>query len=324
VAERKTKKNPERGFKGNHLASVLPAGISEESFRAGVAASGYPLQIVVGAALDERGYALEEEWAFGDPDSGERRAIDIVALRAHQTEPVLSEHGTTEFAQALLIECKQSRHPYVFFESVAPPELVGFPVLLGIGSAQVGGRGGGGSVPIGSALSVQDEPLMKVPPIAASLSRAEANGKKVMISGEHSYKSLLMPLTKALANYERQFRGSRPDGYGSSNRVFQVRLAQPLAVIDAPMIFVGRPSEEEPHLEQIEWVRLIVRHPVTWSKWTHGVMQGGGGFTVVDVVHRSFLNTFLDKYWARFGDQFFGRFAPMNDEILSNKLNLGD
>jgi len=306
------------GDQDDHLD--LPKGIREEAFIEAVESSGYPLQIVVGAALDERGYALEEEWAFGDPDSGERRAIDVVALRDHQTEPVPSEHGATEFAQVLLIECKQSRHPYVFFESVAPPELAGFPVVLGIGSDQVGGKGGArNSVPIGSLLSVQDEPLMKVPPIAASLSRAEPKGEKVVISGEHSYKSLLMPLTKAFANYERQFRGSRPERFGSSERVFKVRLAQPLAVIDAPMIFVGRPSGK-PRLQRIEWVRLIVRHPITWHQWQHGVMQGGGGFTVVDVVHRSFLGSFLDEYWGSFGDQFFGRFAPMNDKILSNDL----
>jgi hypothetical protein len=34
----------------------------------------------------------------------------------------------------LLIECKQSRHPYLFFESVAPPELtVPLPRLLSDG-----------------------------------------------------------------------------------------------------------------------------------------------------------------------------------------------
>lgn len=290
----------------------LPKGIREEAFIEAVANSGYPLQIVVGAALDERGYKLEEEWAFDDPDSGERRAIDVVALRDHQTEPVTSEHGTTEFAQALLIECKQSRHPYLFFESVARPELTSFPVMLGIGNELVGFKGS-------LRESIQDEPLMKGPPIAASLSRAEPRGEKVVISGEHTYKSLLMPLTKAFADYKRQFRGSRPDRLGSAERTYKVRLALPLAVIDAPMVFVGRPSEE-PHLERIEWVRLIIRHPVTWHTWQHGTFQGGGGFTVVDVIHRSFLASFFDEYWEGFGDQFFGRFASMNDKILGNDL----
>jgi hypothetical protein len=299
----------------------LPKGIQEEAFIEAVENSGYPLQIVVGSALVERSYELEEEWAFGDPDSGERRAIDIVALRDRPTESVDSEHGTTEFAQALLIECKQSRHPYLFFESVAPPILSGFPVMLGIGSQVVARKGPPrDSVPVGSLLSVQDEPLMTTPPIAASLSRAEPKGGKVVISGEHSYKSLLMPLTKALADYEKQFRGSRPErGFGPTNPTYNVRLALPLAVVDAPMVFVGRPSGE-PHLERVEWVRLIVRHPVTWHKWEHGTIRGGGGFTVVDVVSRSFLTTFLDQFWESFNDQFFGRFAPMNDKILGNDL----
>lgn len=149
--------------------------------------SGYLLQIIVGSALDElvgsaldeRGYGLEEEWAFGDPDSGERRAIDIVALQDHSAKSMVSKYGTTEFAQALLIECKQSRHLYLIFESVAPPELDGFPVMLGFGNEWVGQKGSfRDSVQIGSLLSTRDEQLMKAPPIATSLSRAEPKGAR--------------------------------------------------------------------------------------------------------------------------------------------------
>lgn len=298
----------------------LPKGIREDAFIEAVENSGYPLQIIVGSALDERGYRLEEEWAFGDPDSGERRAIDIVALQDHSDKSTTSKYGTTEFAQALLIECKQSRHPYLFFESVAPPELDGFPVMLGIGNEWVGKEGTfSDSIQIGSLLTTQGEPLMKTPPIAASLSRAEPKGGKVLISGEHTYRSLLMPLTKALTDYEKQFQGSRPSDYGSVEGTYKVRLTLPLAVVDAPMVFVGRPSGK-PHLERIDWVRLVVRHPVTWHSSTHGTFRGGGGFTVVDVVHRSFLTNFLDEYWRSFGDRFFDRFIPLNEKILGNDL----
>lgn len=295
----------------------LPGGIEEEAFIEAVETSGYPLQIVVGSTLVERGYGLEEEWAFGDPDTGERRSLDVVAVSDHHTGPASTEHATIKFAQALLIECKQSRNPYLFFESVAPPELVHFPEMLGIGSDIVAPKGtlGIGGDPIGEFLSVQDEALLKTPPIAASLSRAEPKGKRVVLSGDHAYNSLLLPLTKGFANYSRQYRGGRPDRYGNAERVFTVRLALPLAIIDAPMVFVGRPSEE-PRIQNVDWVRLVVRHPITWHRWEHGTMQGGGGFTVVDVVHRTFLSSFLNDYWEPFGTQFFARFASKADEIL--------
>lgn len=296
----------------------LPPGMREDAFVEAVASSGYPLQIVVGAALAERGYGLEEEWAFNDPDSGERRAIDVVALREGCHEPAASETGTTSFAQALLIECKQSRHPHLFFESVAPPELDDFPVMLGIGRNWVKKKGSNReTIPIGAFLGTEEKPLMKSPPMAASLSRAEAKSSKVVLSGEHPHNSLLMPLSKALNDYERRYQGSSPSEYGSSERTYDLRLALPLAVIDGPMVFVQRPSSE-PQLRAIQWVRMIVRHPVTWQRHQTGTFKGGGGFSVIDVVHRSFLEDFLDQHWKTFGTEFFAGFAAKNEEIIGN------
>lgn len=301
----------------------LPPGLAEKTFIEAVQSSGYPLQIITGAALSERGFDLEEEWAFADPDTEARRSLDIVARRPSPSGPIVSDAATTTLSMVLLIECKQSRHPYVFFESVAPPQLDDFPPISGLGAngtIRVSAPGGkrGSYVPLVRAIGADDGPLIGAPPVAASLSRAEVNGKSVKLSGEDPYNSLLMPLTKALERYRREWRGERKDSLNPQS-AFDVRVPLALAVLDAPMIFVGRPSGQ-PHLENTRWVRLIVRNPVRWHHTSVGTRRSGGDFSVVDVVHRSYLTDFLDRVLAPFAEQLHSAFEELADEILDGKM----
>lgn len=299
----------------------LPKGMKEEAFVAAIEASGYPLQIVVGAALAERGFLLEEEWAFGDPDTEERRTLDVVATLTPSDGSLKTPRGSIEPGQALLIECKQSVQPFVFFESVAPPKLAHHPAFLGLETELIAPPGSlkHRGEPVTSFLELDNDPLLQNPRIAASLTRAEAKGSdKVILSGDHAFNSLLMPLTKAFSRYRRQHRGRWPDRLSSADSQHPAQVAMPLAVVDAPMIFVARPAGE-PEVETATWVRLVVRQPVTWHRWEHGTMQGGGGFTVVDIVHRSFLEDFLDDYWTPFSEQFFSRLALRAQDIFGEK-----
>lgn len=296
----------------------LPKGMKEEAFVAAVEASGYPLQIVVGAALAERGYLLEEEWAFADPETEERRTLDVVATLTFPKDSLETPRGSIEPGQTLLIECKQSILPFVFFESVAPPKLTYHPAFLGLETELIAPPGSLShrGEPVTSFLGLENDPLIRTPRLAASLTRAEAKGSdKVLISGDHAFNSLLLPLTKAFSRYRREHRGRWPDRFSGTNSQYHTRITMPLAVVDAPMIFVARPAGE-PEIEATNWVRLVVRHPVTWHRLERGTMQGGGGFTVVDVIHRSFLESFLGDYWTPFGEQFFSRFSSRAEEVF--------
>jgi hypothetical protein len=297
----------------------LPKGMKEEVFVQAVEASGYPLQIIVGAVLTERGYRLEEEWAFSDPDTEERRTLDIVASLPRPSDSVEVPNATIEAAHALLIECKRSTKPFVFFESVAPPRLTLHPTFLGLGSELLAPKGvqRHRGMPVVEFLGLGEDPYLSAPPIAASLTRAEPKGPdKILLSGEHAFNSLLMPLTKALTRFRREHRGNWPSRSSGSRRSHPTQLVTPLAVIDAPMVFAARPSEEEPYLKAITWVRLVVRNPVTWHQLEHGTVRRGGDFTMVDVVHRSFFATFLDELWEPFGERFYSRFASRSEELF--------
>src|SRR2546430_2614394 len=46
--------------------------------------------------------------------------------------PVVSLQGRTSPDLALLVECKRSEHPYVFFQRITSRPIPGFPVIAGL------------------------------------------------------------------------------------------------------------------------------------------------------------------------------------------------
>jgi hypothetical protein len=84
----------------------------------GIEMSGYPLQGVTARHLLNRNFDVVEEWGYADRETQESRTLDLVAhlALAEQTVPVYSH-------ASLLIECKKSAHPYVFFRSPTLPEI---------------------------------------------------------------------------------------------------------------------------------------------------------------------------------------------------------
>src|SRR4029077_15136999 len=92
--------------------------------------SGYPLQVVV-AELLRPDFGIEQEWSYVDKDSGQLRSLDIVAERRlfefdDQTQPRI--RPTLD----LLIECKQSDLPFVFFLSSDKVVSHQFPAIAGL------------------------------------------------------------------------------------------------------------------------------------------------------------------------------------------------
>ena len=303
-----------RRSKKKDLASVLPAGISEEDFRVGISTSGYPLQISVGDALDTRDFFLKEEFAFEDSDQGGRRTIDIVG---EKWEDIFeSERGRSQFMSMPLIECKQSRHPLVLFEAVNPPHLGKFPGLMGYPGQdiQVANEKGANTwriVPALEFLGSLEDAFIQEPPIAASLARAVPKGKKVELSGDEIYRAITMPLVKA-ANALRTY-WTRPRN--DSKQLWELRMVFPIAIVDCPLVFVGRPAGE-PVIRPVEWVRLGVRDVVTgkYDPWKPVGVQ------IIDVVQREFFEAYLDRYLAPFAHGIRERACGIHDQFLTQKV----
>ena len=100
---------------GNPSGNALRAGVTEEQLSAAIEKSGYPLQTVVAESLRPYCERLSEEWSYVDRDSGLLRAIDVRADRTYEQDDADDPHLRATLT--LLVECKQSDMPYVFFLS---------------------------------------------------------------------------------------------------------------------------------------------------------------------------------------------------------------
>src|SRR5689334_7072751 len=117
-----------RKASSNPPTNVIPSSIDEADLIRAVQTSGYPLQGVVAEKLERLEFKVTEEWGFIDSDSKQQRSLDIFAYK------VLSGDHKDPISPrlALLIECKRTIHPYVFFKAVSEIPMSTFPVVAGV------------------------------------------------------------------------------------------------------------------------------------------------------------------------------------------------
>lgn len=103
----------------NPNTNKLPAGIAEADVHSAITQSGYPLQNIAGDYCEKAGFRTIEEWSYLDKDAEPLRTIDVKAEK-----PLFEYQKGSETKirpnLILLIECKQSELPYVFFLSQRP------------------------------------------------------------------------------------------------------------------------------------------------------------------------------------------------------------
>lgn len=81
-------------------------------------------------------FSVTEEWGYIDRDSKDHRTLDIFAhKRLHEDNDAPIQPNLV-----LLIECKRSSHPYVFFENVIERSMPGFPFVSGLPRNRVSER----------------------------------------------------------------------------------------------------------------------------------------------------------------------------------------
>lgn len=118
----------------NPPENKLPAGIKEAELTRSITTSGFPLQGVVAHHL-KANYRITEEWSYIDRDTEVLRSLDVFAFRY-----LTAEDRVTPFA-AILIECKSSIHPYVFFQNAVDNPFP-FPTLCGLRRVDIRQRTG--------------------------------------------------------------------------------------------------------------------------------------------------------------------------------------
>lgn len=124
----------------NPPSNGLRDGTTEDQLADAIRRSGYPVQTAVGHLLrsatpgQPEGFIVQEEWCFVDARTNELRNLDLRAdLRLHEWNP----QPRVRPMLTLLIECKQSELPYVFFESGGGIRPHDFPRVSGLRSANI-------------------------------------------------------------------------------------------------------------------------------------------------------------------------------------------
>jgi hypothetical protein len=223
------------------------------------------------------------------------RTLDIWASRhlydIYGEQPYVRPHLD------LLIECKQSDLPFVFFISARRPWLRDFPYLAGLAQDTIvlttDDDRSTYSESVLTVLSLHDHPFMRdsVEP-CMSLSKCVRKGKEIELSGTDAYQNIVLPLVKALRYFKKQEQPPKTAVY------FDCHVPLAIAVIDAPMI-AARVQNNVNSISLTPWVRVVRHEAVEAEHWSDRTQSFG-----VDVVHRSFFDTYLQQHAIPFAQQF--------------------
>ncbi|MDQ3823189.1 MAG: hypothetical protein M3321_08110 [Actinomycetota bacterium] len=288
----------------NPASNILGPGIADADLIEAVRRSGYPLQTVVGEQL-QADFRVQDEWGFIDRDTGEARALDLAASKwlwgpdQPRIRPELN----------LLIECKQSELPYVFFLRGKGP-ILRSPLV-------VGGRGtevtlttdddrSSYRLDVLSALGVDGHDFASTPRHAVTFSKAVRKGKGLDLSGSDAYTSLFLPVLKAMLFFEKTHAGP-PKWYSDLHLVVGV------GVLDAPIVGVSV-ANQQPTFELVPWVRAL-RHE---SYETTSPFERHRLFAI-DIVHSAFLDRYVSEHLIPFARVFGERVIAKQALLLAEK-----
>jgi hypothetical protein len=281
----------------------LADGISGKDILDAITKSGYPFQAEVAdllrAQLSSTGRAqIQEEWAYIDSDTGASRSLDVFAeIPLWDSDSKDPNRGKVYPYLNLLIECKQSDLPYIFFLRGDPPSgEINFPEIAGVASTDIRlfikEREGLASAPpqFSFNMSMHDvfachnlEAFQGYPFYSISLAKAMRKGSKVELSGEETYRGLTFPLLKAADHIKAQARPIE------NPEIVSPRFIVCLAVIRAPLI--GTYLYQGKHIMLgVPWVRACRVEPTTGGERSYQ----GGNVRYFDVVHSDFFSEYME------------------------------
>ncbi len=294
----------------NPTSNALPPSVPAADLVRAVASSGYPVQTVIAKSLTPD-FAVVEEWGYVDRESNEHRALDIHAYRSLVKEGIQSHlHPDV----VLLIECKRSDLPFVFFEAAVPTIPRDFPSAFGFRSADfslvVAGKGSRDTPPA-EFLRLSEFPFVgKGPTICNSLTKVDKPGK-IELSGETPFRSIVMPLASARDHWA-QMRSS-----GGQQQTYYPSLTLTVCVLDAPMVLAAG-TPESPELQLAPWVRVVRQEA------HRGHVSFRYRHYVVDFVHRAFFDTFLTQHVMPFAEAFAERLQTGHEIVLRGSGTVPD
>lgn len=290
----------------NTPTNKLGSGLTEADVLAAISKSGYPLQTIVANFLRPQ-FQVQEEWSYIDRDTQERRTIDLLAGKwlfdfsrgQPRVRPTLD----------LLIECKQSTLPYVFFLSSDKPWVYHFPLLAGLFKHELAittdDDASTWALPILHVLGLDSHPFIKEPEYCMSFTKCVRKGSDLELSGSEPFQGLILPILKAM--YHFQIVESPP----KTALYFDCHLITGVGILDAPMIGV-RISEQSNDLTLLPWVRVVRHETDELLDISHRTK-----LFAIDIVHKDFLKDYLDKHLLPFANKF-SELAIKHQQVIAS------
>lgn len=293
----------------NPVTNTLPKSTTEQAIIDAIKKSGYPVQGIIAQTLSKE-FNVTEEPGYIDQDSGEHRSLDLLAYRPFSGDP----HSNTRPSAALLIECKRSIHPYVFFRRVSGPPIREIPKIASIPKQrpELGDGRYSRAFPPAAVLGLHQHKFVTPgPPVSAAFSRARLDNKKVRLSGDDPYFRIILPLVKAV-----EFRLNLHSINDKEPQVFLPMLLHGVAVLDAPMILVDSPDRvEEPILSP--WIRMVRQLASREGR------QKPPNEHIIDLVHLDYFDTFIQEHFLPFVTDFT-KHAIQRRQLLIHGGNIND
>jgi hypothetical protein len=301
------------------MPNQLSSGVTKEMVEAAVAASGFPLQTRVAKTMRSAFplqtdwlFHVQEEWSYIDEESDILRALD---LRVESDLYPLSEVNDRPVRPgvSILIECKQSELPFVFFATESWSGLPMFPLYGGLRRQNIhvitDDDLSTWNLRVPEALGLREDPFVRsAPRYGTSLIRCSwKKGGALELSGPDAYQGIVLPLLKAARYLKRSMRTKGQPFYHDLHAII------PLAVIDGPMMIATEASADQQELEFVPWVRLIRHEPQRSARFPHPVDL----VLALDVVSYDFLAEYVQKHLVPFA-MTFGDRAKKHAEVLSS------
>jgi len=274
-----------REAKNNPKSNIIGSGITDSDIDKAIIKSGYPLQTIISDIL-RKDFYTQEEWSFIDPKTKEIRAIDIHAEK-HLYEFDSKNQPRVRPSLNMIIECKQSELPYVFFLSPHTVQTTNYPMFSGLFDKSISINTDDDNSTYNTAIidclgQREHRFLVNAVPSCMTFSKCVRKGKDIVLSGTDAYQNLIMPLVKSLQHLDNIERPPKTAYY------FDGHITVGIGVVDGPMIGI-KINGDKHETELLPWVRVSRHESYENEDWTKRQK-----IFSIDIVHKDFFETYLN------------------------------
>ncbi|MCK4428521.1 MAG: hypothetical protein KAW16_08570, partial [candidate division Zixibacteria bacterium] len=181
---------------------------NEQQIRQAIDQAGYLFEQQIGYKLREYGYLVTPNYNFEDLETGDSREIDLYAISG-----IVEEELDVDIEQLLLIECKKTGNPLVFFSKPKYEELKGFEdyfEIVGVPESLNAGESRG-VVSLEKYLKLSElSHRYELRDTASQFCMVLRKGKNWQAKHEHVYNGMIVPVIKCLSYEKKEYRESLP------------------------------------------------------------------------------------------------------------------